>query len=179
MTFIIHIPLTIDNNKQGCLIKNTPEFLLIEPLDFPVDQFLTYWLTPPIYYFTNHKASTMLKKLKAHIKIFMFSVLVSSFLTACSPHPATGTWLSSDANTENYSKMVVHFEPRLEIYSKNSDKPTLYCGWSGYDKDSITLECMSSENQKQMDMYQFNVTQNSQAELLHDDKVIAKFSKLE
>jgi len=115
--------------------------------------------------------------LKAHINTFMFSVLGATFLTACSPHPATGTWLSSEANTENYSKMIVHFEPKLEIYSGKSAKPTLYCGWSGFNKNSITLECMSSEEQKQMDMYQFDVMNSSQGELLYKGDVIAKFSK--
>jgi len=124
----------------------------------------------------------MLNIFKRHItnlNILLFSTLGLTFLTACSPHPATGTWLSSEANTENYSKMIVHFEPRLEIYSGKSDKPTLYCGWSGFDSDSITLECMSSEEQEQMDMYQFNVIDNTQAELLFKGQVIAKFSKSE
>jgi len=122
----------------------------------------------------------MLNILKTHMNtlhITLVSILGLIFLTACSPHPATGTWLSSGPNAGNYSKMIVHFEPRLEIYSDKSDKPTLFCGWSGYDNHSITLECMSSEEQEQMDMYQFDVKDNSQAELLFKGKVIAKFSK--
>jgi len=112
-----------------------------------------------------------------NLHILLFSILGLTFLTACSPHPATGTWLSSGANSENYSKMIVHFEPRLEIYSGKSDKPTLFCGWSGFDNNSITLECMSSEEQKQMDMYQFDVKDKTQAELLFKNEVIATFSK--
>ena len=121
----------------------------------------------------------MLNILKRRINyfIFTFSALSLTVLTACSPHPATGTWLSSATNSENYSKMIVHFEPRLEIYSGKSDKPTLFCGWSGLNKNSITLECMSAEEQKQMDMYQINVTQDTQAELVYEGKVIAKFDK--
>ena len=54
----------------------------------------------------------------------------------------------------------------------------LYCGWSGSSKTNIILECMKSEDQKQMDIYLFNVTSDSKAELIHKDEVIAKFYKL-
>ncbi|MCW9047469.1 MAG: hypothetical protein OQK46_05260 [Gammaproteobacteria bacterium] len=120
----------------------------------------------------------MLNILKKHTKnyyVLLFSALVTAFLTACSPHPATGTWLASEVNTNNYSKIIVHFDPKLEIYSVQSNKPALYCGWSGANKNDIILECMSSENQKQMDIYQLNVTDESKAELVYEGEVIAKF----
>jgi len=122
----------------------------------------------------------MLNTLKTNIQnysVFLFSVLVTVLLTACSPHTATGTWLSSEVNTNNYSKIIVHFAPQSEIYSGNSATPTLYCGWSDSSKANIILECMKSEEQKQMDIYQFNVTDNTKAELIHKSEVIAKFSK--
>ncbi|MCW8935810.1 MAG: hypothetical protein OQK98_13870 [Gammaproteobacteria bacterium] len=122
----------------------------------------------------------MLNLIKKHTKnyyIFLFSVLATVFLTGCSPHTATGTWLVSEVNTNNYSKIIVHFEPKLEIYSAQSNKPALYCGWSGANKSDIILECMSSEDQKEMDVYQLNVTDESKAELVYKGEVIAKFTR--
>ena len=113
------------------------------------------------------------------ISILSFTTLFLSLfiLTGCAPHPATGTWISSAENEASFNKVIVHFEAKLEIYSKNSDKPVLYCGWSAASTPNINIACMRSENQKIMDIYQFNVTGENTAELMQKEKVIASFTQ--
>lgn len=107
--------------------------------------------------------------------ILLFLSLSFVLLSACTPHSASGTWISSGDNKENYSKILIHFEPRLEIYAKGIDKPVQYCGWSAVTKQMIEMGCDSSSEQNDKDKYQFHIINKEKAELVQDGKVIANF----
>lgn len=106
----------------------------------------------------------------------LFLSLSLTFLSACSPHPAVGTWAASADNQTKYAKILIHFDPKLEIYTQSSDKPVQHCGWSAVGKQKIEMECMSSGDQKEMDKYQLNMINKDTAELIHEGKVVASFT---
>ena len=105
----------------------------------------------------------------------LFLTLGLIILPACSPHPASGTWVSTGDNEYNYSKILIHFKPQLEIYTQGAEKPVQYCGWSAVTKQSIEMGCMSSNEQRVEDRYHFNILSKANAELIKDGKVIASF----
>lgn len=107
--------------------------------------------------------------------LFLLSLLS---LSACSPHPAAGNWVASGDNAAHLSKMLVHFESRVEIFTEGTEKPTHYCGWSATSSQNIGLECLRSEDQEVKDIYQLNVEGEDKAELIQDGKVIARFIQL-
>lgn len=107
--------------------------------------------------------------------VILFSLFSFILLTACTPHSASGTWVASGANQFNYSKILIHFKPQLEIYATGSIKPVQYCGWSAISKQKIEMGCMSSNDQIEEDKYQLNIIDKAQAELIHEGKVIANF----
>ena len=107
--------------------------------------------------------------------LFLLSLLS---LSACSPHPASGNWTATGENTAHFSKMLVHFESRLEIFTKGAENPTHYCGWSATSSQNIGIECLRSEDQETKDIYQLNVEGEDKAELIQDGKVIARFIQL-
>ena len=112
--------------------------------------------------------------------VFSLGVILTSLivLSGCSPHPASGNWVSSEDNSANFTKILVHFESRLEIFSGESEKPALYCGWSATSRQNIGIECLRSEDQDVMDVYQLNVEGEDKAELIQNGKVIARFVQL-
>lgn len=117
-----------------------------------------------------------LKKQKSRKPVYLlFLSLNLIFISACSPHSASGTWVASEDNQANYSKILIHFDDKLEIYAQDAVKPVQYCGWSAISKQTIEMECMSSEDQKEMDIYQLNIIDKMNAELTYEGKVIAKF----
>jgi len=123
----------------------------------------------------------MCKRLKIKSSNFFVTALFSlSFilLPACSPHPAAGTWESSNDNEAHFTKIVVHFEPRAEIYTSDKNSSNLHCSWSASSKKNIKLECLGSDDQKMLDIYQLNITNINTAELIFKDKVIASFTQL-
>ncbi len=99
-------------------------------------------------------------------------------LSGCSPHPASGNWVSPEENDAHFTKILVHFESRLEIFSDTSDTPLLYCGWSATSSQNIGIECLRSEDQKVMEIYQLNVEGEDKAELIQNGRVIARFVQL-
>ena len=105
----------------------------------------------------------------------LFLSLSLIFLSACSPHPASGTWIASADNQTNYSKILIHFDRKLEIYAQGSIKPVEYCGWSPISQKKIEMRCMSSDEQKEMDKYQLNIIKAT-AELTREGKVISSFT---
>lgn len=122
---------------------------------------------------------TLNKKESLNFKYLTFLTLLFLFLTGCSPHPATGNWVSSADNDSNYTKAVVHFQARVEIYSNATDKAELYCGWSASSKQNLTLECMASEDLKDKEIYEFNIVNEKSAELKKQGKLLAQFKRLE
>lgn len=120
----------------------------------------------------------MLNQIKTTSQKALYILFISlslSLLAACSPHPATGSWVSSSDNPANYSKILIHFEPKLEIYTTGSDKPVHYCGWSAISKKIIEMGCMSSDEQEIMDKFQLNIISEAKAELIENGKVVASF----
>lgn len=123
----------------------------------------------------------MFNRIKANTHNSLFALFLSlSLITlpACSPHPVTGTWVASGDNQANYSKITIHFDPTLEIYSNTPEQPVQYCGWSAVGKLNIDIECMSSEDQKELDIYQFNIISEMKAELVREGKVVASFTQV-
>jgi len=120
----------------------------------------------------------MYKRLKNIPSIFLVSASII-LLAACSPHPAAGTWGSGSDNEAHFTKIVVHFEPRAEIYTSDKNSTDLHCSWSASSKKSIKLECLGSDDQKIPDIYQLNITNKNSSELIFKGKIIASFTRLE
>jgi len=123
-----------------------------------------------IYKRSNIKSSNYLLTTLLSLNMFL--------LSACSPHPAAGTWESDTDNEANFTKIIIHFEPRAEIYTSDKSSTNLHCSWSASSMRNIKLECLASDDQKIVDIYQLNVINNNTAELIFKEKVIAHFTQV-
>ena len=109
--------------------------------------------------------------------VFFLSALL--LMSGCTPHPAAGVWLADHENEAKITKILVHFEPHAEIYIQGKDEPVLFCGWSATSKQDASLECMKTEEQKEMDIYLLKVSGETKAKLIYKDKTIASFTQID
>ena len=72
-------------------------------------------------------------------------VLSIILISACSPHPGTGTWLAEN-NKAEISKLVVNYDGKAEIYLNDSKKAEWHCFWAGLDKKELSLTCTPASN---------------------------------
>ena len=98
-------------------------------------------------------------------------------LAACSPHPSAGTWLISGVSETEWSKIEVHFEPKVEIYSANSEEPVMQCGWWALSRQLIEMECVRLSDTEKKQKFQLNVLADGSAEFKQQNKMIGKFLK--
>lgn len=114
-----------------------------------------------------------LKKITNLILIF----IAASFLSACSPHPGTGEWLSTTDNEEKIKKITVYFEPKVLFYSAGSNDPVMQCGWWGLDNKNIEMECVHLADTDRKEKYQIRVIATGEAELLKNNRLITRLSR--
>ena len=101
-------------------------------------------------------------------------LITGSLLSACTPHPGTGEWLSFTDNEANINKVTVFFEPKVLFYSAGSIDPIMQCGWWGLDNKNIEMECVYLADTDKKEKFQIRVVATGEAELLKDNRLITK-----
>ncbi len=113
--------------------------------------------------------------MKNFYRIFIVSTLM--LLTACSPHPSSGVWMTTDDNVYGITRLVIGFEGRAEFVTPKLDNASWHCFWNASSSQQSSLKCKPSTDSDQEE--EFNVTVNEQglAELTHGDIKIAVFTR--
>jgi len=99
---------------------------------------------------------------------FYFSVLAISmalFLSACSPHPATGVWKATGDNDLGVDRLVAGFEGRAEFTTSKLDNAVWHCYWGVPDKSKLELTCTPSTNPDLKRVFILSVNDQGLAEL--------------
>ena len=107
-------------------------------------------------------------------KPVMAALLSALLITGCTPHPGAGVWLAPGANADDITKVEVHFDPKVNIYSSASKEPALQCGWWATDKQNIEMECVYLSDTDKKVKYQLNVTAEDVAELIREKILITR-----
>ena len=95
-------------------------------------------------------------------------------LTACTPHPGAGVWVSPGANSDDITRIEVHFDPKVKVYSSASEEPVLQCGWWGIDKQTIEMECVYLARTELQEQYRLTVIGDDTAELYKDNRLVSR-----
>ena len=109
---------------------------------------------------------------------FQFLTLfLSLLLSACSPHPGSGIWVPLDDRDATYSKLVVLFEGRAELFRPGRDEHQYRCFWGGTGSDSIRMECISADNETDKPLFTFRVVADGTGELMDSGQTIGFFRR--
>ncbi len=93
-------------------------------------------------------------------------IFLSLFLSACSPHPATGVWKATGENELGIDRLVVGFEGRAEFTTSKLNNAVWHCFWAAPDKVRFMLTCTPSTNPDQERVFVLRVNDQGLAELL-------------
>ncbi|WP_198264042.1 hypothetical protein [sulfur-oxidizing endosymbiont of Gigantopelta aegis] len=106
----------------------------------------------------------------------LFFIIVLVTLTACSPHPGAGKWKADKANELNVSIINVLFEGTADFYTEGKDESIRRCFWSAIAPQTMSMQCVYSDNTDKKAAYQFVVTDKGHATLSQDEQVIGLFT---
>lgn len=104
--------------------------------------------------------------------IFFYSLLL---LAGCSPHSGSGSWVLAPGKQAELSKIVIQFEPKVDIYGSESNDPIQQCGWWAKSRQEIEMECVWLSDTNKKVKYQLNILQDDTAQLLHEARLIGEY----
>ena len=112
-------------------------------------------------------------------RIPAFVIFLSLFLSACSPHPATGVWKATADNKLGIDRLVVSFEGRAEFKTSKLDNADWHCFWAAPDKKQLKFDCTPSTNPDQTRSFVLSVNDKGLAELLGEGSLLATFTRVD
>ncbi len=117
----------------------------------------------------------------ARIYFSALVIFLSLFLSACSPHPATGVWKATGDNELGVDRLVAGFEGRVEFTTSKLDNAVWHCFWGAPDKKVLELTCTPSTNPDQKRAFTLSVNDAGLGELRDVDntKLLATFTRLD
>lgn len=111
------------------------------------------------------------------IRIAGLVLLLGSGLTGCSGHPGAGNWTSDGTGSGPFSKLIVHYEGRAELFDAGSGAESHHCFWGAKSADEIQLDCTTPEDTETRIRFVLWVDEAGAAHLLKNDMEIARFSR--
>ncbi|NRA85493.1 MAG: hypothetical protein HRU22_17475 [Gammaproteobacteria bacterium] len=109
------------------------------------------------------------------INLKYLAVLSLPLMVACTGHPAAGKWQLNSASEYQYSRLVVNFDGKAELYKKDQAIAWLHCFWTASAADAIGLECASADADAANEKFFFKVSGENSGQLMIDDTVVAQF----
>ena len=107
----------------------------------------------------------------------LYLLATALFLTACTPHPGAGVWKAAADNDYGISRLVVNFEGWASFTTSKLGNATWHCFWAATDKQEATLNCTSSLNTEQKEVFILTVNDQGLAELQHKSKLVGVFTR--
>ncbi len=111
--------------------------------------------------------------MKITYSLFLLAAVL--FLTACSPHSGAGVWKATEDNDYGISRLVVNFEGWADFTTSKLDNAAWHCFWAATDKKEASLNCTSSLNLEQEEVFILTVNDQGLAELRHKSKLVGVF----
>jgi len=100
-------------------------------------------------------------------------------LTACSPHPGTGVWVSEGENNLGLSKIIVAFEGKAEFKTTKPVEANWHCFWGKMDKNTLILDCTPSTHPDQAHQFKIISKQKMTAEFRENGNLITKLKRID
>ena len=112
-------------------------------------------------------------------RIPAFVIFISLFLSACSPHPATGVWKATTDNKLGINRLVVGFEGRAEFKTSKLDNANWHCFWAAPDKKQLEFDCTPSTNPDEKRTFVLSVNDKGLAEMKEEGALLATFTRVD
>ena len=111
------------------------------------------------------------------IRIAGLVLLLGGGLAGCSGHPGAGNWESVGSADGPFSKLIVHYEGRAELFDAKSGAESHHCFWGGKSASEIQLDCTTPEDTETRIHFVLRVDGAGSAQLLQDEVGVGQFRK--
>ena len=111
-----------------------------------------------------------------NISLTLFIAASLFALAGCSPHPGAGKWKADAKNSQNITTINVVFEGNADFYTKGREDSIRRCFWSAVAKQTMSMQCVYSDNTDKKAIYEFIVTDASHAKLSENEQLIGLFT---
>ena len=111
--------------------------------------------------------------------LWLLILIISLLLSGCSPHPGSGIWVPVDKDVSLYSKVVVLFDGRAELFIPGREEHMYRCFWGGVSSDSIRMECVSADDEAITPIFTLQVVIGGRGELLESGQIVGYFRRTE
>jgi hypothetical protein len=98
-------------------------------------------------------------------------------LSGCTPHPGSGGWLPLQPNEGNFSRLLVQFDGRAELYRENVEGAVYRCFWAGDSKHALGMRCADAANADIEVRYRLEIAGDGTAGLYQSSRLISRFRK--
>lgn len=116
----------------------------------------------------------------SRLKFRLLLIAVSlSLLTACSPHPSSGVWVSKADNSLGLSKMIIAFNGKAEFTTSKPTEAKWHCFWGKQSDKALSLDCTPSTNPDLARKFTVIAVDQMNAEMRENDKVIATLKRVD
>lgn len=97
-------------------------------------------------------------------------------LVGCSAHPGAGKWKADTSNSLNVTTINIIFEGHADFYIEGKEESIRRCFWSAVAEQTMSLQCVHSDDADKKVSYQFIVTEKGHATLSQGDQLIGSFT---
>lgn len=115
--------------------------------------------------------------MRRQIRIAGLALLLGGGLAGCSGHPGAGNWERVGPDGGPFSKLIVHYEGRAELFEADSGAESHHCFWGGKSANEIQLDCTTPEDTETRIRFVLRVEGAGGAQLLKNNVQIGRFSK--
>lgn len=98
------------------------------------------------------------------------------WLTGCSPHPATGTWVTADNVDSGFNRLEVTYEGRANLFTAGEQEAGRHCFWGGESAQAISMVCKPASNTDIEERYRL-VVKDGAATLIRDGVLLSRFER--
>lgn len=98
-------------------------------------------------------------------------------LTACSPHPATGTWATTTKLDSGFNRLDVTYEGRAHLFAVGEQEAGRRCFWGGESAQVIAMACKPAFDTAREERYHLTLGADGIATLTRNGEVMALFSR--
>lgn len=113
------------------------------------------------------------------MKFKILAVLALPLIISCTGHPAAGQWRLSDPGDYQYTRLVVNFDGKAELYKANVKNAWLHCFWTARADDIIGLKCGSADENAANELFDFKVSAKNSGQLMIANRIVAHFDNEE
>ena len=107
---------------------------------------------------------------------FIFTIVLLSILTSCTPHPGAGGWVAISDNAA-LERLEIRYNGQADLYTKTDDIDAAWrCFWAAKDKQTAHMKCVAAGQAGHEEIYWFTAAKDTrEGTLLRGEQLVGGY----